>query len=69
MKEAEDRVGQMIAAKEKNTAGTDKPGKNRKLSCLGHTGNPAKMSKSLLILILCFLTLSACARPRVDEWK
>ncbi len=69
MKEAEDRVGRIIAAKEKNTAGTGKPGKKRKLSSLGHTGNPAKMSQSLLILILCFLTLSACARPRVHEWK
>ncbi len=67
MKEAEDRVGRIMAAKEKNTAGTGKPGEKRKVSGLGHFGNPAKMSKSLLIL--CFLTLSACARPRVHEWK
>jgi hypothetical protein len=66
IKEAEDRVDQMMASKEENHEGAIEHGKMRKLSGLGIL--------ELHIFMLCFLNLVmnttlASARPWRDEWR
>ncbi len=56
VKEVEDRVEQIMAGKENNSAGTRKPGEKRNMSGTEHTRGPGKTS-SMSLLMLCLLNL------------